>query len=64
VEKSLDFVGCYPLGLGWCQDNGNRAYQESKFGFLTTCQCLVKIDEGLGCRVVPAEGENWMAGSL
>jgi len=35
---------------GWCQDNGNRSNQESKFDFLATVQCLVKIEigEGLG----------------
>jgi len=32
--------------LGWRQDNGNRSNQESKFDFLATRQCLVKIDEG------------------
>jgi len=32
--------------LGWCQDNGNRSNQESKFDFLATRQRLVKIDEG------------------
>jgi len=25
-----------PNGLGWCQDNGNRSNQESKFDFLAT----------------------------
>jgi len=34
--------------LGWLQDNGNRANQESEFDFLATRQCLVKIDEGTG----------------
>jgi len=29
--------------LGWCQDNGNRSNQESKFDFLATRQRLVKI---------------------
>jgi len=32
--------------VGWCQDNGNMPNQESKFDFLATCRCLVKIDEG------------------
>jgi len=32
--------------LGWRQDNGNRSNQKSKFDFLATRQCLVKIDEG------------------
>jgi len=31
--------------LGRRQDNGNRSNQESKFDFLATHQCLVKIDE-------------------
>jgi len=35
-----------PVWLAWCQDNGNRANQESKFDFVATRQCLVKIDEG------------------
>jgi len=35
----------YP-GVGWCQDNGNRSNEQSKFDFLATHQCLVKIDEG------------------
>jgi len=30
----------------WRQDNGNGSNQESKFDFLATRQCLVKIDEG------------------
>jgi len=34
------------LSLGWRQDNGNWSNQESKFDFLATRQCLVKIDEG------------------
>jgi len=34
------------VGVGWRQDNTNRANQESKFDFLATHQCLVKIDEG------------------
>jgi len=33
-------------GLGWRQDNGNWSNQESKFDFLATRQCLVKIDRG------------------
>jgi len=33
-------------GVGWCQDNGNRSNQESKFEFLATRKCLEKIDEG------------------
>jgi len=32
--------------VGRRQDNGNRSNQESKFDFLATRQCLVKIDEG------------------
>jgi len=32
--------------LGWRQDNGNRSNQDSKFDFLATRQCLVKIDQG------------------
>jgi len=32
--------------VGWCQDNGNRSNQESKFDFLATRQRLMKIDEG------------------
>jgi len=32
--------------IGWRQDNGNRSNQESKFDFLATWQCLVKIDKG------------------
>jgi len=32
--------------IGWCQDNGNRANQESKFDFVATRQCLMKIEEG------------------
>jgi len=32
--------------LGWLQDNGNRSNQESKFDFLATHECLVKIDKG------------------
>jgi len=32
---------------GWRQDNGNRSNQESKFDFLATPQCLVKINEAL-----------------
>jgi len=32
--------------VGWRQDNGNGSNQESKFDFLATHQCLVKIDEG------------------
>jgi len=32
--------------LGRRQDNGNMSNQESKFDFLATPQCLVKIDEG------------------
>jgi len=35
----------YPI-LGWRQDNGNRSNQKSKFDFLATRKCLVKIDEG------------------
>jgi len=31
--------------VGWRQDNGNRSNQESKFDFLATHHCLVKIDE-------------------
>jgi len=34
-------------GLGWRQDNRNRSNQESKFDFLATHQCLVKIDATL-----------------
>jgi len=34
------------LLLGWCQDNGNRSNQESKFDFLATRQRLGKSDEG------------------
>jgi len=42
------FNGNFARGyaLGWRQDNGNRSNQESKFDFLATRQCLVKIDEG------------------
>jgi len=36
----------FGLTLGWCQDNGNRSNQESKFDFLATRQRLGKIDEG------------------
>jgi len=36
---------CFHFTLGWCQDNGNRSNQESKFDFVATHQCLVKIDE-------------------
>jgi len=36
----------FALGVGWCQDNGNRSNQESKFDFLATHQRLVKIYEG------------------
>jgi len=32
--------------LGWCQDNGNRSNQESKFDFLATHQRQLKIEEG------------------
>jgi len=32
--------------VGWRQDNGNRSNQESKFDFLATHHCLVKIEEG------------------
>jgi len=32
--------------LGWCQDNGNRSNQKSKFDFLATRQQLGKIDGG------------------
>jgi len=32
--------------VGWCQDNGNRSNQDSKFDFLAIRQCLVKIDKG------------------
>jgi len=32
--------------LRWCQDNRNRSNQESKFDFLATRECLVRIDEG------------------
>jgi len=32
--------------VGWRQDNGNRSNQESKFDFLATLHCLVKIDKG------------------
>jgi len=34
------------IGLGWRQDNGNRSNEESKFDFLATRQCPLKIDEG------------------
>jgi len=27
-----------PEPLEWCQDNGNRSNQESKFDFLATCE--------------------------
>jgi len=44
----LWFVKKVPDGeiLGWCQDNGNRPNQESKFDLLATRQQLGKIDEG------------------
>jgi len=32
--------------LGWRQDNGNRSNEESKFDFLATGLCPVKIDDG------------------
>jgi len=32
--------------VGWRQDNRNGPNQESKFDFLATCQCLMKIDKG------------------
>jgi len=35
-----------PTPVGWCQDNGNRSNQESKFDFLATRKCLGKIGEG------------------
>jgi len=44
-KEQLYFEGV-GLKLGWRQDNGNQSNQESKFDFLTTRQCLVKIDEG------------------
>jgi len=32
--------------IGWCSHyNGNRFNQKSKFDFLATHQCLVKIDK-------------------
>jgi len=33
------------ITVGWRQDNGNRSNQKSKFDFLATRKCLVKIDE-------------------
>jgi len=53
-ENWLTFSSCQGIAmmdlllLRWRQDNGNRSNQESKFDFLATHQCLVKIDEGLG----------------
>jgi len=44
---ALDKVEFGPISIvGWRQDNRNRSNQESKFDFLATRQCLVKIDEG------------------
>jgi len=40
-------VGIYEgTRRGWRQDNGNRSNRESKFDFVATRRCLVKIDEG------------------
>jgi len=47
-SKHLNWSG--RVCLGWCQDNGKGSNQESKFDFLATRQCLVKIDKGLGWR--------------
>jgi len=41
-----DYLSLWGITLGWCQDNGNRSNQESKFDFLATHQRLVKIDQG------------------
>jgi len=46
AEKVVPSVLLLALQVGWCQDNGNRSNQESKFDFLATHQCLVKIGEG------------------
>jgi len=33
----LMYISCFDVHqLGWCQDNGNRSNQESKFDFLAT----------------------------
>jgi len=40
------FAGAKTSRLGWCQDNEKGSNQESKFDFVATSQCLVKIDEG------------------
>jgi len=42
----IEFKEFMSHALGWRQDNRNRSSQESKFDFLATRQCLVKIDEG------------------
>jgi hypothetical protein len=38
--------GLSEVRLGWRQDIGNWSNQESKFDFLATRQCLVKINKG------------------
>jgi len=43
--------------IGWRQDNGNRSNQESKFDFLATHQCLVKIDNQIS-RFLPIKFLN------
>jgi len=44
--------------LGWRQDNGNRSNQESKFDFLTSHLCLVKIDKGQQKRKIVLPTDN------
>jgi len=41
----MNFGGGFPK-VGRRQNNGNWSNQESKFDFLATRQCLLKIDEG------------------
>jgi len=38
--------------IGWRQGNGNMSNQESKFDFLATHQCLVKIDKEQKIKIV------------
>jgi len=42
----LDSLSVTDIYIGWHQDNGNRSIQESRFDFLATRQCLVKVVKG------------------
>jgi len=44
--RTTQKVGFFCVGVGRCQDNGNRSNQKSKFDFLATRQQLGKIDRG------------------